>query len=223
MPSPDRQEVPAPGKSPDFSRNELAEIVRRRMPSRTLSLCFGSGALNQGQVLDGHWHVGLGEHWGQAPTTHCQIDELPFQSRVFDLVIVQNFLTNGSESALPELRRVLKGGGRLLVLGTGFLSARYRGPGGHATPAALRPLRLCHRLRREGFRIDDCGGMGVMGLAMRSGRGWKKPLLALSDQVVINARRHESDPVVRPLRFMQPRTMGARSTALEAMNREAAA
>lgn len=155
-------------------------------------------------------------------TVKCADRSLPFQSRVFDLVLAEHVLCDGLEPFLPEFERVLEGGGQLVILGLGFWSSRYRLSRQGDVPAAIRPLRLCRVLERRDFTIEQCSGAGVIGSGARTGSGWKKPLVGLSDEILIRARSQGSGRIVTPLRFGRARAIGARSAALDGLNREAA-
>ena len=207
----------------DFSRLDLPTFMRRYRPRRTLFASAGDGLVTDGEALRDSWLVTLGEASPNGHlTTHGEVTDLPFQDEVFDLVIAQNLLSDGSEKALPELHRVLAGGGRLLVLGSGHWSRRYRFDGEQEVPLAVRPWRLCRALRDRSFEVEDCVGIGVLGSNLRARYRWNRPLVTLSDRVVISARRHETRPNVRILKFANPRTATNQGAALDALNRESA-
>ena len=151
----------------------------------------------------------------------CRPDDLPFQSRVFEALVVVAVLGDGTEPAFSELRRVLEPGGLLLVLGEGQCSRlrRRRAPS-HAGPA-IRLGRLRRAMAAQSFELERGLGHGLAGWKVVTGAGWQRPLLGLSDAILLVARHHGRRPVVTPLRFAQPQAVGSRSTVLDGLNRAA--
>lgn len=166
--------------------------------------------------------IDTGSGMDSQASVRCALDSLPFQSRVFDLVLAHHVLCDGDEPALREFERVLEGGGYLVVLGLGYWCCRFRFRRRTAPPAAIRPVRLCRALRDRDFDIESCNGQDIAGLRVGSGDGWKAPLVAVSDQVMIVARATGNQHVVTPLRFGRARVAGARAAALDSLSREAA-
>jgi len=168
------------------------------------------------------FRVNLGAARALPGSLRCAPDRLPFQSRVFDLVLAHHVLCDGAEPEFREFERVLEGGGYLLILGLGYWCGRFRFARGETPATAIRPLRLCRALRNRDFVIESCAGQDVAGLHIGTGDGWKAPLVGISDQVMILARTAGNQHVVTPLKFGRAQTVGARSTAMDAFNREAA-
>lgn len=201
----------------------LAEVLATRRPRRVLLVFAGSAAwpLGTESATFQLYQVSTHPQTGQVSVA-CRIDGLPFQSRSFDMVVAQGVLSDGSEPCLPELERVLEGGGQLVALGPGHWGGVWRGRRLNGAPTAIRPRQLCRRLRDDAFTIELCQGHGLAGTSLETGRGWSKPLLGLADNIFISARHQGSKPLVTPLRFARPQAVGARSAALDGLNREAA-
>lgn len=145
----------------------------------------------------------------------CRVSALPFEARVFDVVILHQLISDGREAVLDEAQRVLKAGGQLLVIGCGrFGGAGKTGPG-------LRARRLCHALRRRAFQIRQCEGLGWRGRGVSLDAAWQRPLLAFCELVLVRARHQDHEPVVTPMRFSQPGPTAARGAALDSLCRQA--
>lgn len=157
---------------------------------------------------------------GQAVTPGCRairtrLDALPFLTEVFDLVVAHGLVSDGDERLVGELRRVVKPGGHLMVLGRGrygFASQRRRPLG----QQRVRPYRLCQRLRQRSFVVESRSGAGVMGFPLNTGSGWRQLLYGISDDISVLARFSPVRPVVRRVRFPRPAAAGARVQAMEA-------
>lgn len=145
----------------------------------------------------------------------CRLSALPFESRVFDVVILHQLISDGREAVLLEAQRVLKAGGQLLVIGCG----RFGGAG-KARPG-LRARRLCQILRRRSFQIRQCEGLGWRGRAVSLDAVWQQPLLTLCELVLVRARHHDHEAMVTPLRFSRPGPSAARGAALDSLSRQA--
>jgi SAM-dependent methyltransferase len=145
----------------------------------------------------------------------CRVSALPFEARVFDVVILHQLISDGREAVLIEAQRVLKAGGQLLVIGCGrFGGAGKAGPG-------LRAQRLCQTLRRRAFQIRQCEGLGWRGRGVSLGAAWQRPLLEFCELVLVRARHQDHEPVVTTLRFSRPGPSAARGAALDSLSRQA--
>jgi SAM-dependent methyltransferase len=146
----------------------------------------------------------------------CDPESLPFQSDAFDLVVAHGMLSDGDEALIAGIRRVMRGGGHLLVLGAGRWGSRniHRW---EPRPPAVRPFRICRRLRDRSFVIEDCAGYGLARLSLRSGNGASRLLVGVSDQVMVRARLSKARPIAMASRFRKPRAVGAQSVARQAL------
>jgi len=213
-----------PQQAAEFSRLELARIVARHRPRRALLLASVPDAL---AALPG-WRdtllveavPGNGREPGRLP---CEISELPFQAAVFDLVVAHELPLESWDGALAELARVARGGGHLVLIGPGQWShGRWRAAR-DGRQAAMQTARLCRSLHSMNFVVESCGGMGLAGLEVRTGHGWRSPLVHFSDVVVICARRNDPGSILRPIRFAQPTVVRGQAPVLDSVSREAVA
>lgn len=202
-------------------RQTLRDYLHQRRPRRALVVSPDPDCASLLPGEGGHVVIISRPGNGIAPSVECAGDSLPFQSRVFDLVLAEHVLSHGAEPGLAEFERVLEGGGQLVVLGLGFWGSRYRLSRRDGAPTAIRPMRLCRELEYRDFTIEECAGAGIAGAQVRTGGGWKKPLLGVCDEVMIRARSQGSSRIVTPLRMGRTQAVGAQSAALDGLNREA--
>jgi SAM-dependent methyltransferase len=155
----------------------------------------------------------------------CRSESLPFQDDSFDHVLLHHAFAGGASPELDESCRVLRPGGHLLILGLNRWGLRYQL--GHRFDAmpGLSVLQVCKQLRQRNFLLENCTGAGLAGLAWPGPwrQQWQGLTLPVADLVLIVARHHEEKVIGTPLRFVQPKVAAARSTAMEAYNRQAAA
>lgn len=194
----------------------LPEIARRR-PDRILVV---SPAARSVPGLEA-WNVIRVETGGDGPV-RCHSQALPFVDDAFDLVILHHVLEDGQEPELQEARRVLKPGGDLFVLGQGSLGWRARLSRRGADRPAIKLLPLCQQLRRRAFVLERCAGCGLAGIPVYWERVWQRPALPFADCVVLHGRHRPLEPIVRRLRFAQPRPAAARREAVESLFRSRA-
>lgn len=198
----------APGS---FACRCVDQAMDRYRPRRTLLLTTKPAALSGLSaypvsslftVYCGPAGEELASHGGPAMSLACGLEALPFQSDSFDLVVAHQLLCDGDEALVAEIRRVLQGGAHLLIVGDGHWGSRNLWRNNPQQPA-IRPFRICRRLRERSFMIESCAGYGLARSSVTSGSGLSKPLLALSDQVMVRARVYKRRPLVTRMRFGQ--------------------
>lgn len=205
----------------DWALPAVQAALAVRRPRRVLLLC-GAGVTPQFALSpDVELTCAALAPGAAAHAVACRPDDLPFQSRVFEALIVVAVLGDGAEPAFSELRRVLEPGGLLLVLGEGPCSRLRRRRTESPVGPAIRLGRLRRSMAAQSFELERGLGHGLAGWQLDTGSGWRRPLLALSDAILLVARHHGRRPVVTPLRFAQPQALGSRSTVLDGLNRAA--
>lgn len=202
----------SPGSARAFPRESLARTLAELQPRRVLLVCRNPDDIGTLPEQPGARIYTVNPAPGHmTPSVVATLPWLPFQSEVFDLVVVHDLVCDGDERLLGEVRRVLKSGAHLLVIGMGryglehLARRRTNGDG----PAAIRPWRLCRRLRQRSFVIEACRGYGIARARIDTGEGWRRPLVTVSDRVCVRARFSQVRPVIRRMRFRQPRAAGA--------------
>jgi SAM-dependent methyltransferase len=200
----------------------IAPAIRRRQPRRILLVSNEPAEFPGLGELAGHNLIAL--HSGAAGSSDllaCDSAELPFQDESFEMVVMHNVFTDGSEPEFQEARRILAGGGDLFVLGKGSLGITSRFGKSRTDLPALQVRRMCRQLRNHSFRIEQCVGIGLLGAPVTCEQRWQQPALPFADSVLIIGRHRTLKPIVTPLRFSQPQTVGVQSAAADSLSREA--
>ena len=200
-----------------FACRAIDQAMDRYRPRRTLLLTTAPASLpglgayplsSLFTVYCGPAADELAGHAGPPRSLACGLETLPFQSDSFDLVVAHQLLCDGDEALVAEIRRVLQGGAHLLIVGDGHWGSRNLWRNNPEQPA-IRPFRICRRLRERSFVVESCAGFGLARSSVNSGNGLSRPLVALSDQVMVRARVCKRRPLVARMRFGQRATVHA--------------
>jgi SAM-dependent methyltransferase len=144
----------------------------------------------------------------------CESGQLPFQDRVFRMVVLHHVVSDGRESELAEACRVLDRGGVLIVLGLNRMGWRYRTQSAYRRLPGLAPLKVRSRLNELEMTMQGFAGAGLAGLSgpefMSGGLGGL--VAPVADLVLLQARHHDS-PEVTPLLYRKPRSAIVQSAA----------
>ena len=145
----------------------------------------------------------------------CDSGSLPFQDRVFDMVVLHHVVADGTEAELAEACRVTRNDGVLILLGLNRLGWRYRCQDAVRRLPGLSPLAVKSRLETLGMRMRGFAGAGLVGRSrpefMSTGlSGLGAPL---ADVVILQAS-HAGGPAVTPLRFKKPRAAVVQSAPM---------
>jgi len=146
----------------------------------------------------------------------CLSSSLPFQERVFRMVVLHHVIEDGSEPDLEEACRVTARNGVLILLGLNRAGWRYRSQGRIRRLPGLAPLTVRNRLEQLGMKMNGFAGAGLLGqrkpVFMNSGlAGLGAPL---ADVVILQAT-HRDSPGVTPLRFRKPRAAVVQSAPIQ--------
>jgi SAM-dependent methyltransferase len=152
---------------------------------------------------------------GAGQCVRCDSAQLPFQDRVFNMIVLHHVIDSGDEAELPEAVRVLARNGVLILLGLNRLGWRYRTQGDIRRLPGIAPFRVRSRLEHLGMTVQGFAGAGLGGLQrpafMASGlQGLAAPL---ADLVLLQAR-HRSSPEATPLRFRKQRSTVVQSAPM---------
>jgi len=145
----------------------------------------------------------------------CDSAQLPFQDRVFGMVVLHHVVETGEEAELSEAVRVLARTGVLILLGLNRLGWRYRTQDKLRRLPGIAPLRVKARLQALGMTLEGYAGAGLVGRqgpACMTG-GLKGLAVPLADMVLVQAR-HRSGPEVTPLRFRKQRSAVVQSAPM---------
>ena len=155
------------------------------------------------------------EQPGAGQPVSCESAQLPFQNRVFSMVVLHHVIGSGEEPELTEAVRVLARSGVLLLLGLNRMGWRYRTQDDGRRLPGIAPLRVRSRLEQLGMTMQGFAGAGLGGKmrpACLSG-GLAGMATPLSDLVLLQAR-HRDHTEVTPLRFRKTRSTVVQSAPM---------
>jgi SAM-dependent methyltransferase len=197
-----------------LSQGLLRSAVRIGRFSHTLEIHHGAAPLFDPVYLHSaaeNFGVSLslnkGSQPGSAQRIRCNTGELPFQDKVFSMVVLHHVLSDGTEAELSEAVRVLARDGVLIVLGLNRLGWRYRSQGKIRRLPGLAPLKVKFELDRLDMTMQGFAGAGLLNMSrpvfMHSGPAGLA--LPFADVILLQAR-HRDSPEMTPLRFRQRRS-----------------
>ena len=193
--------------------------IRKRRPQRILLISFEPAQFPDLAGLNVITiHAGSG---GPNDIVSCDSAKLPFQDDSFEIIVLHHVCADGQEPELDEAERILAGDGELFVVGRGILGLRARLAKTQSVLPGLQVRQVCLRLKSRSFMIEHCAGIGLLGMPLSCDRRWQQPALPFADIIVVHGRRHQSKPIVTPLRFGQAQTVGVQSAAMDSLSREA--
>lgn len=145
----------------------------------------------------------------------CESDQLPFQDKVFQTVVLHHIICDGKEPELEEAVRVLARDGVLILLGLNRMGWRYRAQERAGRLPGMSPLKVKTRLESLGMTMRSFAGAGLGGMKrpvwMHS--GFASLGAPLADIVLLQAAR-ANNPEVTPLRFSKSRPGVVQSAAM---------
>jgi hypothetical protein len=161
--------------------------------------------------------ISLSQHEapGATPRVSCESAQLPFQDRVFSMVVLHHVIGTGDEAELGEAVRVLARTGVLLLLGLNRMGWRYRVQDDIRQLPGIAPLRVKSRLEQLGMTMQGFAGAGLAGRQrpVFMGSGLAGLAAPLADLVLLQAR-HRDSPQVTPLRFRKTRSSVVQSAPM---------
>ena len=144
----------------------------------------------------------MGRDPGFGQPVECDSSSLPFQDRVFSMVVLHHVISKGQESELHEAVRVLALDGVLVILGLNRLGWRYLSQSEQEELPGIAPLSVKSKLDQLEMSMQGFAGAGLLGknrpVFMASGlAGLGSPL---ADVILLQAR-HNDGPEMIPLRY----------------------
>lgn len=132
----------------------------------------------------------------------CDSAQLPFQDRVFQMVVLHHVISDGMEAELAEACRVTRRGGVLILLGLNRLGWRYRTQDSIRRLPGIAPLTVKRRLADLGMKMQGFAGAGLCGMQrpVFMNAGLSSLGAPLADVIILQAS-HEDSPGVTPLQF----------------------
>lgn len=201
----------------------LTPLLARRRPERVLVL-KSAGASNLSlEFVRPAQLIRLCADQSDA-VIQCRLAALPFEEAAFDIVILHHLVSDGSESFLSEVLRVLTAGGDLVISGLNSSGLRNCFGNRKKQIPALKLDRICTYLKSHSFNVEQCLLMGIGGFSKPAPRArWYGLGLPFADRVVLHGHHQSNIKSGGILRFKQARSSRVASAALDGVsNREAA-
>lgn len=202
----------------------LQPLLARRRPSRVLVLKLAGVSDLPLDTLSGALVIRLSSDDScRDAGLRCRMDALPFESAVFDLVVLHHLITDGSEDCLAEALRVLAAGGDIVISGLNSSGLRNRIANRKQRVPALRLDRVCKYLKSRSFNVEQCLLMGFGGFSRPAAKPtWHGIGLPFADRVVLHGHHQSHIHNARILRFREVKAAGRTPAALDGCSREAA-
>lgn len=152
---------------------------------------------------------------GSGQKVCCNSMHLPFQDRVFQMVVLHHVVSDGLEPELAEACRVTRRSGVLILLGLNRLGWRYRTQDRIRCLPGIAPLKVKERLEGLGMKMQGFAGAGLCGMRrpVFMNAGLSSLGAPLADLVILQAS-HRDSPGVTPLRFRKQRSAVVQSAPM---------
>jgi len=152
---------------------------------------------------------------GMDQRLRCDSASLPFQDKVFRMVVLHHVISDGREAELSEAARVLAKDGVLIMLGLNRMGWRFRTRNPQHLLPGIAPLRVKSRLEQLEMTMQGFAGAGLAGMKRPA---WMNTGLSslgtpVADLVLLQAR-HRDSPELTPLRFRKSRSGVVQSAAM---------
>jgi SAM-dependent methyltransferase len=203
----------------------LQPLLARRRPERILILKHANAGdlsietTSPAQII----RLSSGESGADAGV-RCRIDALPFEQASFDLVILHHLVSDGSETFMAEILRVMAAGGDVVISGLNSSGLRNRIAGRKQGLPALKLDRICSFLKSQSINVELCLLMGLGGFSRPAPKAtWHGLGFPFADRVVLHGHHQSNIENTNILRFKQVQPAGLASAALDGCsNRESA-
>jgi len=201
----------------------LQPLLARRRPSRVLVLKLAGASDLPLEPAAGAQVIRLSsDEAGSDAGLRCRISALPFETAVFDLVILHHLIADGSEDCLAEALRVLAAGGDIVISGLNSSGLRNRIANRKSRVPALKLDRICKLLKANSFNVEQCLLMGFGGFSRPAAKPtWHGFGYPFADRVVLHGHHQSGIHNARILRFKQIKAAGQTPAALDGCSREA--
>jgi len=202
----------------------LQPLLAKRRPARVLVLKSANASdlalelIRPAQVI----RLNKGQAGADA-LIQCRLDALPFEEAAFDIVILHHLISDGSETYLDEVLRVLIAGGDLVISGLNSSGLRNRFGNREKQLPALKLDRICTFLKSHSFSVEQCLLMGIGGLSKPAPRAtWHGLGLPFADRAVLHGHHQSNINNGSILRFKQARPSKISNAALDGVSNRAA-
>lgn len=198
----------------------LQPLLTRRRPQRVLLLKHAASRDLQLEIEHPTHLVRLDSDPGcDHSPINCRLDALPFEESVFDLVVLQHLVTDGTEPLLAEVLRVLVEGGDVVISGLNSSGLRNRIANRKHELAALKLDKVCQALKSRSFTVEQCLLMGLGGFSKPAPKAtWHGLGFPFADRVVLHGHHHSTISSGRILRFKPARAAGLTTAAVDGVS-----
>ena len=154
----------------------------------------------------------------------CRLGALPFEAASFDLVVLNQLISDGSEAVMQAALQVLVAGGDLVISGLNSAGLQYRIRNRENQFPGLRINRIVAHLKSESFNIEHCLRMGLAGLSRPTprncghGESWHGLSMPFADHVVLHGHHQSNIQNASILRFKQVKRSRVSSAALDGVS-----
>lgn len=164
-----------------------------------------------------------------AAVVKCRQDALPFAEASFDLVVLHQLVSDGSEPVIQAALQVLVAGGDLVVSGLNSAGLQYRIRNRQDQFPGMRINRIMENLKAESFKIEQCLRMGLAGMSRPAPKNcwradsWHGLVMPFADHVVLHGHHQSNIQNGSILRFKQAKRSRVTAAALDGVSSRKAA
>lgn len=162
-------------------------------------------------------------------SVRCRLGALPFEEASFDLVVLHQLISDGTEPVMQAVLQVLVAGGDLVISGLNSAGLQYRIRNRKDQFPGLRINRIIENLKSESFKIEHCLRMGLAGLSRPAPKNcwhadsWHGLVMPFADFIVLHGHHQSNIQNASILRFKQTKRSRVSSTALDGVSSRKAA
>lgn len=213
----------------------LHPLMAKRRPERVLVLKHAGAdelalhTLSPVQIIRLSAGEAAGDKTGADAVLSCRLSALPFEEASFELVVLQQLVSDGNEPVMRSALRVLAAGGDLVIIGLNSAGLQYRFRNRQDQFPGLRINRVIEHLKSKSFNIMQCLRMGLAGRSppagknRRHGGGWHGLVMPFADHVALHGHHQSNIENASILRFKQARRRRVSSAALDGVSSRKAA
>lgn len=169
------------------------------------------------------------EHAVANAPVRCRLGALPFAEASFDLVVLHQLISDGTEPVMQAALQVLVAGGDLVISGLNSAGLQYRIRNRKDQFPGLRINRIIENLKSESFKIEHCLRMGLAGMSRPAPKNcwhadsWHGLVMPFADYVVLHGHHQSNIQNASILRFKQAKRSRVSSAALDGVSSRKAA
>jgi SAM-dependent methyltransferase len=201
----------------------LQPLLQKRRPQRMLVLKHALAGELQFEAKNPLQTIVLsGDMKAEKAEVHARLSALPFEDKTFEVVVLQNLVSDGSEAVLSETLRVLAPAGDIIISGINSAGLLFRLFNRADDFPGLKTNRIIDHLKSQSFNIEHCLCMGLANQSWPGAKEFQHGLtLPFADRVAIHAHDQSSANGASILRFKRARPQRVASAALDGISNRA--